>query len=573
MLRRLLAISCVLWCASLVVAGTWTSNNFLYKPSSGARGEAEKKTFENGLDQIDQRLGKEIWVGDPKYGSTLPAVVSAVGGNQVVLRVPAGTYNITTDLSIPANITLKPERGAILSIPATKTLTVNGSLEAGLYQVFSCIGTGKVVFGGLHINGTREVRPEWWGAKGTGSTSDAAANALAIQAAIDAFPSGGGTVLINGQYPVSSTINLKTGVNLEGIVKIQNSYYSSGISAYGGCTPTVSGSSISYFYIRDMGISTNEVAGNAIELTNCSYPRFDNVITRSDGGIGLTLSGVISGVFINVQTNYGTIGTQLNYDPVSTNTTSLNTFLNCVASHCTVADYKITAGYLNVFSQCDAENSPIGWLVDDSTSSAKIHNLVLDRCWTENDTQGLYVISCERMTINGGHWAGTFSNPKIWKFDAAAVVNIEGCPQVIFNHDSADFITAAAGSKWYLRGGWYCQDGRTYTITNSSTNFIYEIFNPHIQTTLAANSATPSVAGGYTFKTANSSPTTVSNFTGGYPGQKITVVVNDANTTFDFTSTNLKGNHGADWTPASGDHLTATFDGANWYCAIYDNTP
>ncbi len=27
------------------------------------------------------------------------------------------------------------------------TLTLNGPLDAGLYQIFSCTGTGKVVFG------------------------------------------------------------------------------------------------------------------------------------------------------------------------------------------------------------------------------------------------------------------------------------------------------------------------------------------------------------------------------------------------------------------------------------------
>ena len=126
------------------LAGNWTSNNFLYKPSLGARGTVEKNTYDSGVDRVDARLGKEIWVGDPKYGTTFQAALNAIGANQAILRLPTGTHSIDADLAVPANVTLKPERGAILAIATTKTLTINGGLEAGLYQIFSCIGTGKV---------------------------------------------------------------------------------------------------------------------------------------------------------------------------------------------------------------------------------------------------------------------------------------------------------------------------------------------------------------------------------------------------------------------------------------------
>jgi hypothetical protein len=152
-----------------VLGGTWTNHGFIYKPAEGARGATEKNTFDAGLDRVDARLGKEIWVGDPNYGTTLQDAITAIGSNQTTLRLPAGSYSIDTDTTIPANITLKPERGAILSIATTKTLTINGGLEAGLYQIFSCSGTGKVVYG----TGVQEVFPEWYGAKGDNSTDDA----------------------------------------------------------------------------------------------------------------------------------------------------------------------------------------------------------------------------------------------------------------------------------------------------------------------------------------------------------------------------------------------------------------
>jgi hypothetical protein len=83
---------------------------------------------------------------------------------------------------------------------------------------------------------------------------------------------------------------------------------------------------------------------------------------------------------------------------------------------------------------------------------------------------------------------------------------------------------------------------------------------------------TPPVIGGHIFKTANTSGRTITDFDGGNEGQRITVIINDVNTTIDFTGSNLKGNAGVDWTPTTGDSMTCVYDGALWYCDVSDNT-
>lgn len=197
--------------ASQVVGGDWTEHGFLFKPSVGARGQTEKNLFDSGQDRLDARLAKEIWVGDPQYGATLPDAVTAIGSNPAALRVPAGAYTISANLTIPANITLKPERGAVFSIPGGKTLSINGSLECGLYQVFS--GSGTVVLGSGSV---KEVYPEWWGAKGddatdSGSALQAAANAcgqakvLYLSAGVYRFTSSAGNYGLTVACPITGT--------------------------------------------------------------------------------------------------------------------------------------------------------------------------------------------------------------------------------------------------------------------------------------------------------------------------------------------------------------------------------
>jgi hypothetical protein len=196
--QALMALLGIVIFAIPALAGTWTGNKFFYKPDLGARGSAQKALYDSSLDNIDARLGKEIWVGDPNYGTTFQNAVTAIGTTTpAILRVPVGTINISGNLSISANITIKPERGAILAIATGVTLTINGGLEAGLYRIFSCAGTGKVVFG---TNAVKEVFPEWW-YSGAGDASPA------IQAAINSSPAGGITVNM-GTYTCQTQINL-----------------------------------------------------------------------------------------------------------------------------------------------------------------------------------------------------------------------------------------------------------------------------------------------------------------------------------------------------------------------------
>lgn len=114
---------------------------------------------------------------------------------------PGTTYTFSTSLTIPSNITVQVEKGAILSVAASKTLTMY-TPEAGDYQIFS-LGKGTLA-------GLKEARPEWFGV--TGSSDQ-----IAINHAIVATKDVHGQVLLSARnYNIDSNIEYYTGTNLIG---------------------------------------------------------------------------------------------------------------------------------------------------------------------------------------------------------------------------------------------------------------------------------------------------------------------------------------------------------------------
>ncbi len=256
-------------------AGQWTANGYLYKPSLGASGQTDYNLFNQGLDQADARLaalglisptapltynaatgvvalpqasatvngylGSGDWsafnakqtylsytIGDPGC-ATLAAALTTIGSTAATLRLPAATYNIASNTTIPANITLAPERGAVLSTGTGVTLALNGPFEAGLYQVFSCTGTGNVHFAPSAVT---TISPLWW-YSGSGDMAPAI-RAAVISKANGVIPEGstncqGADVVIPaGIWPLQTSLNFTNlgGFKLHGSEKYSAILYS-----------------------------------------------------------------------------------------------------------------------------------------------------------------------------------------------------------------------------------------------------------------------------------------------------------------------------------------------------------
>ncbi len=145
-LRRITGVGCILLMAAAVTAGTWSTNNFIYEPALGARGTAEKDIFDTGLRRVDAHLGRYKTLGDPNY-STLAEALTTIGSSEVTLTIPAGTFTVAANTTMGSNIALKVLKGGKLSVNSGVTLTINGTIEAGPYQIFA--GAGPVTLGGV----------------------------------------------------------------------------------------------------------------------------------------------------------------------------------------------------------------------------------------------------------------------------------------------------------------------------------------------------------------------------------------------------------------------------------------
>lgn len=78
---------------------------------------------------------------DATAASSLAWWIAWANGNDVQLRLPAGVYNINSDFTIPANVTLVMDAGARFCVASGKTLTLNCKVNAD--EIINA-GTGTV---------------------------------------------------------------------------------------------------------------------------------------------------------------------------------------------------------------------------------------------------------------------------------------------------------------------------------------------------------------------------------------------------------------------------------------------
>lgn len=147
----------------------------------------------------------KIYGNGAKTAAIINTAIAQVGSiNKMTFVLSPGAWTIDADITVPLNIMLKIPAGALLTISTGKTLTIDGPPKIGLYQVFNCVGTGKVLFG---TGAVENVYTEWWGAVVDDPTY-ATINYAAINSAIVSLGYIGIVQLNDGIYYTDDTVTI-----------------------------------------------------------------------------------------------------------------------------------------------------------------------------------------------------------------------------------------------------------------------------------------------------------------------------------------------------------------------------
>jgi Right handed beta helix region len=170
--------------------------------------------------------GKYYLSQSPWSGSITTAIndVNALDA-QVTLVIDSDT-TLSYDRTVDKEVTLEFVSGAKITIIDTCTLTVNGPMVAGAYQIFiDNTADGDGVQGDAQIE---NVLPEWWGAARNVVTDSSGAINKAVKFAQTAASTRKAILFSDGSYYINSPIILVAGkpVTIKG-----TSYYNSRIIA------------------------------------------------------------------------------------------------------------------------------------------------------------------------------------------------------------------------------------------------------------------------------------------------------------------------------------------------------
>ena len=258
------------------------------------------------------------------------AITAINTNNKTLLVTEAETCD--TNFTVPANVTVRFERGGKWTIDNGITVTFNGQINAQSHQIFELTGSGVITgFGNIE-----EAIPNWWGDTDIGSSINTALTAgcqnifipagtyeystdIAISSKLKRklmgagegtklrYTGTGNAILISG----NSKWNIIGDFYIYDAADNSNIYNFIGINETGGqlnkfsnitivhCDEGISISGNAYFNSFDK-IAIDDFGSYGLKIaTNANYFSFNNIITGQSGSIGIEISGTGNEVYAN----------------------------------------------------------------------------------------------------------------------------------------------------------------------------------------------------------------------------------------------------------------------------------
>jgi hypothetical protein len=563
------------------------------------------------------------WVDAAAYPSFSDAI-DAIGATSATLLI-ASNQTVSANKTVPANVELAFIQGGSLVIASGKVVTINGGLNAGVYQIFG--GSGSVSFGA-----GGKVYPQWWGAMVDGVTDDYAAINSALSSFAAVTNRGGGTVMLTcGVFKYGTTLTIPMSVSLEGISQ------EGSVLWYSGTGTAITGGG-HYFNVRNLHLTS-------LDTTTANW------MTSTLAGIGTGQTGIlINKVNVKIKDvtisyfNKSTSGSEA--IAIKTNGTVPFSGLveNCylrynwggISLEDTVTDWSIVD--TDIIDQTKFGIS-IGYdwnaaaqtsFTGDNFRLYRNHIESINRGSNEaasGNGYGIYLSRGALFDIRGNYMEDVYAETASTAYGIYANGVTDGSYLLAIEINSNNIVTAFTGTKytvwlencWYgggtgnhflgINNGVYQENTSRYFLfgsnfftgapatpygLNGTTTFAYDLVNGKLlgsgdisydfslafgqrmqwrNLTATANDATPAVQYTNVLTTANTSTTAITTFDNGASGQPLTVLVADANTEFTHGSGLILAGAVGWTTSASGDAITFIYNGSDWVeTARSDNT-
>jgi len=502
-------------------------------------------------------------------------------------------------------VTLMWESSNILTLASS--LSIVGNIEAGAFQIFS---GDNVTLDGIAFH---KVWSEWWGAMADDEAASAAANTIAVNAALGTGKSVemlAGTYYLNaldaitvpgqqfyGQGPGVTTLRFSTtevgisvGVRGAGAyqygIAIKKMAVREGTSVPAALIRNVEGlGTLIQDICFDNGAATRAVdnyAGYAITVDRCTFDEF------TGKGIHLRSDATEVPAFWSTVTMISKCDfTRINGTPAIT-----------IDGGATI---KIVDTILETLDDT-------GIYIDLAASERVLFDLLIENCHFEGNPVGSY---CLKIVDNNPWkvWALTFLNCTFYaslgitenidlgdKTNAAFIgcrgystrgVTITGGTDNVYLSmiNSFDYILSGSMTVteiWAAQANEQPVPFRVLTGPSVDDDSAFKLSytrgwmdGPFVHDELHAfpdNDTTPSVEDGNIFKINNSNPTTITAFDDGIEGQVIYVhweEGQEANTTIDFSGGSLHGNKQYDYKPSTGrGHMICWRHSDKWHCQV-----
>jgi len=256
--------------AAFVTGGSWfpTSTSSTSPCTSLVAGVMYYNTRNNTIRCYDG----SGWVtsGDAFVSSTRQLLDAISDGDTQI--VVGASFTLSADATVPESTSLAFTGGAIIGVPAGRTLTINGSVTAGATQIFS--GTGTVALSGPAAS---NVLPEWFGAACDGVTDSTSS----IQAALTACASGGSVLFATSddEYILSASVTVSKAVTLLGVQSTL--HWTTGSCA--GLVITADDVSIQGLHIIGAQYAVQDIAEWGIKALGADRLRIEQCAVRSWG--------------------------------------------------------------------------------------------------------------------------------------------------------------------------------------------------------------------------------------------------------------------------------------------------